>query len=417
MSKLTVLTFGYLFISKLTVQISANVHNGSVALYGVFDGHGPAGHRCAAIARGFLPERIFGDPELLVNPPEVRRSVSILSTNHPRVLEGRHRRWYHSGPLRAQRIKEAGGHICLGGGKRARCPVMRKRSKVFAGRITQLQLRRAAGPRAAKQAHSLARWAWPLAVIVASVLSHRRVGKSQGATSDPQVLISARMTPPPSPPLWALCVEGIDDSLDNLLTIDHVDLDMYSLAVVAGAVPFDEAGRANQQKMSVGQVADADFAASQAETDDSLIVALNALALCNRRQAKAAAPQRVAFVPSVRVFRYQEPGKDHVHLRRLMQLLLHARDAAEVRRNLAETDVPDVSVRGETDLRRLSGLIESRFQQSSVGIGELVVVRCMGKEAIGKMVKALAAAWTRCSRVHEGHLSEAGREQSQLQGR
>ncbi|CAJ1388355.1 unnamed protein product [Effrenium voratum] len=44
---------------------------GKVALYGVFDGHGPAGHRCAALARGFLPERIFADPDLLSSPQEV----------------------------------------------------------------------------------------------------------------------------------------------------------------------------------------------------------------------------------------------------------------------------------------------------------------------------------------------------------
>jgi len=44
---------------------------GRVALYGVFDGHGTAGHRCAALARGFLPERIFGDPNLLNSPEQV----------------------------------------------------------------------------------------------------------------------------------------------------------------------------------------------------------------------------------------------------------------------------------------------------------------------------------------------------------
>ena len=48
---------------------------GRVALYGVFDGHGPAGHRCAALARGFLPERIFGDPKLLSGPQEVLRKA------------------------------------------------------------------------------------------------------------------------------------------------------------------------------------------------------------------------------------------------------------------------------------------------------------------------------------------------------
>eukprot|EP00930_Biecheleria_cincta_P088287 TRINITY_DN7751_c0_g1_i2.p1 TRINITY_DN7751_c0_g1~~TRINITY_DN7751_c0_g1_i2.p1 ORF type:complete len:955 (+),score=186.11 TRINITY_DN7751_c0_g1_i2:78-2867(+) len=48
---------------------------GRVALYGVFDGHGSAGHRCAAMARGFLPERIFGDPALLSSPEEVLRTA------------------------------------------------------------------------------------------------------------------------------------------------------------------------------------------------------------------------------------------------------------------------------------------------------------------------------------------------------
>ncbi|CAE6971338.1 SDAD1 [Symbiodinium sp. CCMP2592] len=177
------------------------------------------------------------------------------------------------------------------------------------------------------------------------------------------------------------------------------------------------------RKLTVGQVAGAllqtqPFLQSskgrlilEAENDASLSVALNALALCNRRLSKAAAKQRIAFVPVVRVFRYQEPGKAAVHLRRAMQLLLHAWDAAKVvvvRRKIAQ-EAPDVvSVRGDTDLRRLSGLVQSRFQQSCVGIEELVVVRSMGSQAIDKMVKALAAAWQRCARTHEGHLREAG---------
>ncbi|CAE7248029.1 unnamed protein product [Symbiodinium sp. CCMP2456] len=177
------------------------------------------------------------------------------------------------------------------------------------------------------------------------------------------------------------------------------------------------------RKLTVGQVAGAllqtqPFLQSskgrlilEAENDASLSVALNALALCNRRLSKAAAKQRIAFVPVVRVFRYQEPGKAAVHLRRAMQLLLHAWDAAKVvvvRRKIAQAAPDVVSVRGDTDLRRLSGLVQSRFQQSSVGIEELVVVRSMGSRAIDKMVKALAAAWQRCARTHEGHLSEAG---------
>lgn len=48
---------------------------GRVALYGVFDGHGPCGHLHAAFTRGFLPERIFADPTLLARPAEVLRSA------------------------------------------------------------------------------------------------------------------------------------------------------------------------------------------------------------------------------------------------------------------------------------------------------------------------------------------------------
>lgn len=44
---------------------------GRVGLFGVFDGHGPSGHLCASFARGFLPERIFGDPSLLTDPEGV----------------------------------------------------------------------------------------------------------------------------------------------------------------------------------------------------------------------------------------------------------------------------------------------------------------------------------------------------------
>jgi serine/threonine protein phosphatase PrpC len=43
---------------------------GHIALYGVFDGHGPAGHHCAAFARGALPESLFGQRSLLLRPEE-----------------------------------------------------------------------------------------------------------------------------------------------------------------------------------------------------------------------------------------------------------------------------------------------------------------------------------------------------------
>ncbi|CAE7362006.1 unnamed protein product [Symbiodinium pilosum] len=137
----------------------------------------------------------------------------------------------------------------------------------------------------------------------------------------------------------------------------------------------------------------------EAENTASLSLAVNALALCNRRQSKAAAKQRVAFVPVVRVFRYAEPGKETVHLRRAMQLLMHPWDAAVLQTETAHAAASDiVSVRGDTDLRRLSGLVESRFLQSSVGIGEVVVVRCMGNQAIDKMV--LPLDYLRLQSVH-----------------
>jgi len=45
-------------------------NDGHIALYGVFDGHGPAGHHCAAYARGLLPESLFGQGSLLAGPEE-----------------------------------------------------------------------------------------------------------------------------------------------------------------------------------------------------------------------------------------------------------------------------------------------------------------------------------------------------------
>jgi len=46
---------------------------GFIALYGVFDGHGPAGHNCAAFVRGSLPESIFGQHTLLMRPEDTLR--------------------------------------------------------------------------------------------------------------------------------------------------------------------------------------------------------------------------------------------------------------------------------------------------------------------------------------------------------
>lgn len=50
--------------------------DGLVALYGVFDGRGAAGHECAAFLRGRLPERIFADAALFSRPEAtLRRAV------------------------------------------------------------------------------------------------------------------------------------------------------------------------------------------------------------------------------------------------------------------------------------------------------------------------------------------------------
>jgi len=51
------------------------VHGGHIALYGVLDGHGPAGHHCAAYARGALPESLFGQRTLLLKPEETLREA------------------------------------------------------------------------------------------------------------------------------------------------------------------------------------------------------------------------------------------------------------------------------------------------------------------------------------------------------
>jgi len=53
------------------LAMRAPVPQGHVALYGVFDGHGPTGHSCAAFARSYLPECIFSDPELFARPRHV----------------------------------------------------------------------------------------------------------------------------------------------------------------------------------------------------------------------------------------------------------------------------------------------------------------------------------------------------------
>lgn len=50
-------------------------HGGHIALYGVFDGHGVAGHHCAAHARGSLPESLFGQHTLLMKPEDTLRKA------------------------------------------------------------------------------------------------------------------------------------------------------------------------------------------------------------------------------------------------------------------------------------------------------------------------------------------------------
>lgn len=55
------------------LAVRSVVQQGHVALYGVFDGHGPTGHRCSAFVRSFLPECIFSDAELFSKPKSVLR--------------------------------------------------------------------------------------------------------------------------------------------------------------------------------------------------------------------------------------------------------------------------------------------------------------------------------------------------------
>lgn len=55
------------------LAMRAPVQQGRVALYGVFEGHGPAGHHCSAFVRGHLPECIFADPDLFSRPKAVLR--------------------------------------------------------------------------------------------------------------------------------------------------------------------------------------------------------------------------------------------------------------------------------------------------------------------------------------------------------
>lgn len=61
------------------LAMHARAREGHVALYGVFDGHGPAGHHCAAFARSYLPECIFSH-QILFSQPEVALRHAFQAT-------------------------------------------------------------------------------------------------------------------------------------------------------------------------------------------------------------------------------------------------------------------------------------------------------------------------------------------------
>lgn len=62
-------------------SLGTNTH---VAMYGVFDGHGPAGHHCAAQVRGCLPEILFGSSCLLTQPEVALRGAFAEVQEHLR---------------------------------------------------------------------------------------------------------------------------------------------------------------------------------------------------------------------------------------------------------------------------------------------------------------------------------------------
>eukprot|EP00929_Paragymnodinium_shiwhaense_P069688 TRINITY_DN35152_c0_g1_i1.p1 TRINITY_DN35152_c0_g1~~TRINITY_DN35152_c0_g1_i1.p1 ORF type:complete len:1075 (-),score=224.73 TRINITY_DN35152_c0_g1_i1:62-3286(-) len=53
----------------------ALARSGHISLFGVFDGHGPDGHHCAAFARSALPEHLFGQQSLLLRPEVTLRQA------------------------------------------------------------------------------------------------------------------------------------------------------------------------------------------------------------------------------------------------------------------------------------------------------------------------------------------------------
>lgn len=53
----------------------ALVNGGHIALYGVFDGFGPAGHLCSSYVRGVLPESLFSQQNLLLKTEDTLRDA------------------------------------------------------------------------------------------------------------------------------------------------------------------------------------------------------------------------------------------------------------------------------------------------------------------------------------------------------
>ncbi|CAJ1456242.1 unnamed protein product [Effrenium voratum] len=102
-----------------------------------------------------------------------------------------------------------------------------------------------------------------------------------------------------------------------------------------------------------------------------LSTVLKALAMCNRRLEGKNLPC-LGFVPWVRVYVHR-PDEASAHVRRSMRLQLRevSLDAVQqVRAKLAAEQIDVVRVRADTDLRRLSGLVHSRFQLSAIGLGD-----------------------------------------------
>eukprot|EP00931_Biecheleriopsis_adriatica_P066602 TRINITY_DN40921_c0_g1_i1.p1 TRINITY_DN40921_c0_g1~~TRINITY_DN40921_c0_g1_i1.p1 ORF type:complete len:306 (-),score=47.76 TRINITY_DN40921_c0_g1_i1:31-948(-) len=159
----------------------------------------------------------------------------------------------------------------------------------------------------------------------------------------------------------------------------------------------------------------------EAMGDDAISRAINAVALCNRHLdagskggASGNVESRLAFAPMVRVFVQRGAGsepEDLAHVRRSMQLQLRKVPASVLQplQNWPKEEPIDVlRVAKTTDLRRLSGLVSSRWEQHEAGLPEPVVLQAMGSRSITTMVRALAAAWQKSARAHEGESGHAG---------